>query len=165
MGLKTHVLTVSRTFPVTHKRKGQQTWFVEQINDVLIPIALEPIFGRKLHTIRGNYLLWSKRIKEVQEGKAVLSLRYWSEKPYNSPQVEFCRLDKNNGVGIQKIEFYEDKDGVCTIKYPIIDNLAEPSIKTIAENDGLSCEDFKEWFRGYDLNEPMGIIHFTKFRY
>lgn len=35
----------------------------------------------------------------------------------------------------------------------------------LANNDGLSKEDWQEWFRGYDLSKPMAIIHFTKFRY
>ena len=26
-------------------------------------------------------------------------------------------------------------------------------------------DDFKEWFKGYDLSKPMAIIHFTAFRY
>lgn len=41
--MKTFVLTVSRTFPKTHKRAGQQTWFVEKINE-----AGEVIFEYKL---------------------------------------------------------------------------------------------------------------------
>ena len=35
----------------------------------------------------------------------------------------------------------------------------------LAKNDGLSLEEFKEWFKGYDLSQPMAIIHFTRFRY
>lgn len=35
----------------------------------------------------------------------------------------------------------------------------------LARNDGLTLEDWREWFRGYDLSKPMAVIHFTKFRY
>jgi len=35
----------------------------------------------------------------------------------------------------------------------------------LANNDGLSAEDFEAWFKGYNLSEPMAIIHFTEFRY
>ena len=73
--MKTHVLIISRTFPSYHLRKGKETGFVEKIPD------------EKIHTIRANYPLWEKRIKEVQFGEAVLSLRYWSDKPYKSEQV------------------------------------------------------------------------------
>ncbi len=30
--MKTFILTVSKIFPKTHKRAGEQTWFVEKIN-------------------------------------------------------------------------------------------------------------------------------------
>ena len=55
--MKTFVLTVSRTFPKTHKRAGQQTWFVEKINEAGMPISDELIIGKKIHTIRANYEL------------------------------------------------------------------------------------------------------------
>jgi len=38
-------------------------------------------------------------------------------------------------------------------------------IRTLAKNDGLSLQDFKDWFKGYDFSKPMAIIHFTRFRY
>lgn len=94
-----------------------------------------------------------------------MSVRYWSGKPYNSKQVESFIFENTDSIGIQKIEFHEDKDGVCSIKYPIIDNRAEPTIEKVATNDGLSLMDFKWWFKSYDLSEPMAIIHFTDFRY
>lgn len=151
---KTYVLTVSEYFPKTHKKSGVETGFIGKI-----------YAKTKIHTIRGNYLLWKKRFEEIQKGNAVLSLRKWEGKPYNSKQIEFLILSKASGISVQKIEFEEDKDGVCSLKYPIINNRAEPNIEAIAENDGLSISDFKEWFKGYDLNQPMAIIHFTNFRY
>lgn len=39
----------------------------------------------------------------------------------------------------------------------------EPEL--LAKNDGLSLEDWIEWFKSYDLSEPMAVIHFTSFRY
>ena len=152
--IKTYVLTISISFPKTHNKSGLPTGFIDKI-------------GRKIkkHTIRGNYLLWKKRIDEIQKGNAVLSIRYWTGKPYNSKQKEVYVLDKNSGIGVQKLEFHEDKDGVCALKYPIINNHREPDIKIIAENDGLSYPDFKEWFKGYDLSEPMAIVLFTAERY
>jgi hypothetical protein len=174
--MKTYVLIVSRQFPKTHKRAGEQTFFVEKIYSAfksLVPCehcfrsssckiiggkncmvdAME--FVHKLHTIRANYELWKKREKEINEGKAILSIRYWSEKPYRSKQVEICQLDK---IGVQKLDatmlgwFIDDYDSDCTTA-------------DLAKNDGLSFEDFKEWFKNYDLSEPMAIIHFTDFRY
>jgi hypothetical protein len=152
--MKTYVLTVSRTFPKAHERAGQPTFFVEKINEVIMPISDDPIIGKKLHTIRGNYPLWEKRIKAINEGKAILSIRYWSGKPYNSKQVEFCQL---NEVGLQKLDNPK--------------NFAWASIEgkminwnDIAKNDGLTFYDFCDWFK-VRQDAPMAIIHFTNFRY
>ena len=175
--MKTFVLTVSRTFPKTHKRAGQQTWFVEKINEAGMPISDDPIMGKKIHTIRANYELWEKRIKEVQEGKAILSLRYWSGEPYRTKQIEFAQLDKDSGVGVQELKF-----GYCNSLislsdkfFPIItkpyiielENLKDKylDILQISKNDGLKFGDFMDWFKNYDLSKPMAIIHFTSFRY
>ena len=38
-------------------------------------------------------------------------------------------------------------------------------LENIAYNDGLSFEDWKEWFKKYDISKKLAIIHFTKFRY
>jgi len=118
----------------------------------------------KIHTIRANYELWAKRIEQIQKGEAILSIRYWSGKPYHKDergigQVEICQLDKDSGIGFQKIEFLNANiyDPVSEITYL--------KISELAKNDGLSLEDFKEWFKKYDLSEPMAIIHFTSFRY
>ena len=162
--MKTYVLTVSRTFPKTHQKSGVQTYFPEKIMSGVF--GLSNIMDEnmsKVHTIRSNYQLWEKRIKEVQDGKAVLSLRYWSGKPYNSKQVEFAKLDKNSGVGIQDLIFLNRN-----ILDPIIainSDCLELDITDLCKNDGLIPDDFMDWFKSYDLSKPMAIIHFTDFRY
>lgn len=166
--MKTYVLTVSRQFPTTHKRVGDRTFFPEKIlvgqGGDIEPKLIEE-FGElllKLHTIRANYELWAKRIKEVQEGKAILSIRYWSGKPYNSKQVEICQLNKDSGCGVQKLEFGQIKGSII----PMFEGMSNrTTCIELAKNDGLSLEDFKEWFKSYDLSKPMAIIHFTSFRY
>lgn len=152
--LKTYVITVSRFFPSTHPRKGEPTDFVDAIKD-----------GRKIHTIRGNYELWAKRIAQVQAGEAVLSLRYWEGRPYFSKQVEFLQLGKDDGVGIQQLKFNLDmvtRPRVWSIGWwDAIDN------EKLAQNDGLLYMDYTNWFQtgGYDLSKSMAVIHFTTFRY
>lgn len=162
-------LGVSRTFPITHKRKGEETFFVEKIAACILQqgVAKEMKhveFEPKLHTLRSNYELWAKRIEKVQSGLAVIELFYWEVNPYNSKQIVFATLDKVSGCGVQKLTFSESG-----INYPIIHrNETEtyyPFTETIAKNDGLSLEDFKEWFRKYDISSPLAIIHLTKFRY
>jgi hypothetical protein len=152
--MKTYVLTVSEFFPKTHNKSGLPTGFINAIGN-----------KTKIHTIRGNYPLWKKRIEEIQKGNAVLSIRYWTGKPYNSKQKEVYVLDKDSGIGCVEVRF----DGIMSPwMYSEKITNGEPwdfSTKTLAANDGLSLDDFKEWFKGYDLNEPMAIIHFTDFRY
>lgn len=156
--MKTYVLTISRTFPAYHPRRVEETGFVEKIKA-----------GEKLHTIRGNLALWQNRIAEVQAGTAVLSLRYWEGKPYNSPQVEFARLTAKDGVGVQLVYIDLSIPNIPSFhpKYLTRDIDGFPLVGSIPMNDGLSVEDFAEWFiKGkYDLSQPMAIIHFTPFRY
>lgn len=151
--MKTYVITLSRNFLAKHSKAGEPTNFKEKF-----------LKGEKVHTIRANYSLWEKRIGEVEDGKAVLSIRQWTGKPYRSKQVEIARLTAKDGVGIQKLSFDKDKDGVSSFKFFDIDGRCFDR-KTLANNDGLSLEDWEEWFRGYDLSKPLAIIHFTKFRY
>ena len=164
--MKTYVITLSRCFLAKHSKAGEPTNFRDAFNaGQVFNKGSECLYLRpKLHTIRANYPLWEKRIKEVQEGKAFLSVRQWTSKPYRSKQVEIARLTAKEGVGIQKLSFDKDRDGVSSFKFFDIAGRCFDR-KTLANNDGLSLEDWCDWFRGYDLSKPMAIIHFTKFRY
>lgn len=117
-----------------------------------------------IHTIRTNFALWKKRIDEVAKGEAILSIRQWSGKPYRSKQVLLANLTAENGVGIQKLTFQPDRDGAFNFKYFDIDG-HYADIKDIARHDGLSFEEWREWFKDCDLSQPLAVIHFTKFRY
>ena len=179
---KTYVLILSEVFPRTHSNRIYPTYFKERFllgqgcPDCSVPQDLSgenisncnncgrACFLVKLHTIRANYPLWEKRIKDIQEGHAVLSVRQWSGKPYRSKQVETAQLTAENGVGIQKLSFDKDKDGVLSLKYFNINGKYIDRVK-LANNDGLSLEYWQEWFSCYDLSKPLAIIHFTKFRY
>jgi len=157
--LKTYVITVSRYFPQYHPRKGEETGFVEKIQS-----------GEKIHTIRGSIELWQKRIEQVQKGEAVLSLRYWSGRPYNSPQVEFKVLTAADNIEMQQVYINLDIPSIPAFymsEYKSRDIDGFPLVGRIPENDGLSIVDFAQWFLkgGYDLSKPMVIIHFTNFRY
>lgn len=160
--MKTYVITLSRCFPAKHSKAGEPTQFRDAFYaGQVFNRGSECLYVRpKLHTIRANYPLWEKRIKDIEEGKAFLSVRQWSGKPYWSKQIEIARLTTANGVGIQKLCFLGDNFNGGYIR-----NGAYPSDKILAKNDGLSLADWEEWFRGYDLSKPLAIIHFTKFRY
>lgn len=174
--MKTYVITLSKRFLAGHNRAGQSTMFQDKF---LLGIGcpdcstVQDLSGenispcnscqraclqQKIHTIRANYPLWEKRISEVERGEACLSIRQWTGKPYQSKQVEIARLTKEDGVGIQKAELTNDL-AECIIggqHYSYVD---------IARNDGLHPADWLDWFKGYELTQPMAIIHFTKFRY
>lgn len=147
--MKTYVIILSEKFPTKHPRKGQETAFWRSF-----------LNGKKIHTIRGNFPLWEKRLKEVQEGRAVLSVRQWTGVPYKSPQKELRRLTAEDGVGVQTLSFSNE-----IIGFEIDGRGYRVRLDNLSENDGLSLHDWEDWFKGTDLSKPLAIIHFTKFRY
>lgn len=151
--MKKYIITLSKFFLKQHIRAGEETGFKESF-----------LKGKKVHTIRANYNLWEARIKEVQEGKAVLSIRQWSGLPYRSKQDEITELSKEDGVGIQKLTFNKDSNGEFFLEDFNIDGKYIDFDK-LAANDGLLTEDWYRWFKKYDLSKPMAVIHFTSFRY
>ena len=162
--MKTYILILSRTFPAKHPRKGEQTNFYNQLLNAICSannmiIGFQKV-GMKLHTIRGNYELWSKRFEQIEAGKACLSLRYWMGKPDHSKQTEICKLTKDDGIGLQRLEFYNG----C-LQQPILSSGRTINAELVAKNDGLPFESWKDWFRNSDTSKPLAIIHFTKFRY
>lgn len=183
--VKTYNIMLSRVFPVTHPKAGQDTDFPLKLERAMDCSRCElsgwagdikstdylkcdnPCFDGylKLHTIRANYDLWKKRIDEVMAGEAELCLRQWTGKPYRSKTVVIKRLRWYDGVGIQKLTFpfgtlselyIEDQKRCCVFS---------GIEKTLANNDGLSLDDWQAWFAGYDHSKPLAIIHFTNFRY
>lgn len=144
--MTTYVLMVSVVFPKKHKKAGQSTGF---------PLAIKHY--DKIHTIRANYKLWAKRFEKIRDGKAILSVRVWEGTPYRSEQLEIFKYDATHGIGIEKLE-NPDNFAWATIEGKKID------WGLVAKNDGLSFEDFCEWFKDSG-SEPMAVIHFTDFRY
>lgn len=159
--MKTYVITLSQNFPATHKRAGEKTLFRDAFEaGQVFNRGSECLYVRpKLHTIRANYPLWEKRIKEVQEGRAVLSVRQWTGKPYRSKQVEIAMLTAENGIGIQRLDIFD------FMRPTKVDSSQLVDLTNLANNDGLSFSDWYHWFRLADVIKPMVIIHFTKFRY
>lgn len=168
--MKTYVLTLSQHFPATHPKAGHKTYFkTKLVKAGIIPfdyyaytiVPDGPQF--KFHTIRANYPLWKKRFEQINRGKACLSVRQWTGKPYASKQVEIARLTKEDGIGIQMLTFYNND--IEQFNLPEINDDHTWHLEDIAENDGLDIFSWLAWFENYDLSQPMAIIHFTKFRY
>jgi len=145
------VMTFSRTFPASHPKAGEPTFFVEKILNSVMPknkhdlinlkdlqpevkfivseviLAIEGVF--KHHTIRaGNN--WKVGDK--------FSPRVWSGKPYNSPQITIA-LD----IEIVKVWKFEcDIEGVFYLDGKWIDVTSSE----LPENDGLDTDDLLDWF-------------------
>lgn len=157
--LKCYYIMVSRYFGKAHPNAGQPTYFVEKIHKALGTYSLGESINfevlnncePKIHTIRLNYALWEKRFEEIAAGKAYLSLRYWLDDPYKSPQEEFARLTAADGIGIEAF----------TPQVAATDDWLED----YAKNDGLRLTDFKDWFGAFEPNKKYAILHFTSFRY
>lgn len=151
MDKKKVILTLCKVFPVTHSRAGEKTGFEQKLKN-----------GIKKHTIRYNAKdVWDKRYNDIYKSKKYLSVREWTGRPYNSEQREFARYDK---IGLQKITMtYSSTDEVpqCWVDGKHV------SAYDLAKNDGLSVEDFTEWFFGCNKGNVFDgvIIHFTDFRY
>lgn len=142
--MKTYVLIVSTKFPSTHYKAGQTTDFVRKIADCI-----------KLHTLRQNYGLWAKRAKEINDGKAILSVRIWTGLPRKSPQKEVLTF---TSIGVEKLRM---KDNEVFIN----GKAAGFTTSLLAENDGLSFAEFLDWFKNHDPSQTLAIIHFTTLRY
>lgn len=169
------VITLSRTFPAYHPKAGQPTYFVEQVLDALgiefydldyldLLHELNPnkssivwdffsdlqVFNydftrQKLHTIRAGHR-WK------QGNKA--SLRVWSGKPYNSPQIIIAP-----DVEI-KTAVFEKRLTSHSGMAPFINGwLINPDILCdVAENDGLDKADLLAWFKWSDPKPFDGQI-------
>lgn len=146
--MKTYVLMLSKQFPTFHERAGEPTGFQHTL------------LTTKIHTIRANFELWSKRIQQVSDGLACISIRQWEGLPYRGRTEEILKLYAKDGVGIQRLHFHWG-----TILDPVVDYIKSVDPVNLAHNDGLSTKDWSQWLCHYDLTKPMAIIHFTQFRY
>ena len=170
--METYVITLSSVFPMKHPNAGKPTFFktklevanvipFDESNRQSVPDGQPQM---KLHTIRGNYLLWRKRFDKIERGEACISLRQWTGKPYASKQIEIGRLTKDDGICIQRLNFEPDKDGQFVWWNFNIDGKFL-NVDELAMNDGLTLYCWQKWFEDYDFSKPLAIIHFTKFRY
>lgn len=92
------------------------------------------------------------KLSEVDEKREIITL-------FDNGQ---CFHGYCDGIGIQKMLINE------SVSYPLISpRMSSTPVSWIklAFYDGLSLEDWKDWFRNYKLSKPLAIIHFTNFRY
>lgn len=136
------VITFSRIFPIKHPRKGEPTYFVEKIwrglNDNFFKLdsfydVIEhnsELFESKCHTIRsGNR--W--------KAGDWFSPRVWSGKPYQSKQIQFAP-----DLQVKKVFEFEYYGLTTLVNGNPINSLI---FNELAKNDGLTSEDFINWFK------------------
>ena len=127
------VITLSRNFLKGHPKAGQPTHFVEKVlkalgfihseTDVRVWESVSP----KIHTIRSG-----KRWKTGD----MCSLKAWSDKPYNSPQIAIAP-----DFALPRVADIEiDWSGEIEIDGKFCSHVFE-----LAENDGLTERDWSNW--------------------
>lgn len=154
MRAKTVVLMLSHHYPKTTIHAGKPTNFREQLLD-----------GRKIHTCRGRYDGWAHNIDKVNTHNYVLSVREWDGKSYGKG-VKQREIKQYRKAGYQRITMNYDR-GTDELRC-VIDGKRFDDVEQLARNDGMTLEEFKDWFFGQGLDRTVFsgvIIHFTDFRY
>ena len=150
---QTIVLMLARTFSWRHRKSRQDTCFAESV-----------LNGNKLHTIRSDYDAWKHSIDKVRNGKFFLSLRQWSGPPGRSIMSEIAELKYN--IGYERIEMrYSPDTGALEVS---IEGVEYDDVQTLANNEGMTLDDFTDWFFGQGTERTVFegvIVHFTGFRY
>lgn len=172
----TYQLMIAESFPKWHSRAGEPTYFVDKIQNAEVQIT-NPFWGahllpesevkKKLHTFREDYAKWRKRFDKIERGEACLSVRVWAGVPYRSDQRVICNLGKNDGIGLQLLQFHEPGKTFTWVGEPHVDG-KRVGVAQFANNDGLTVEDWIRWLLEApksDLTQDFALIQLTDFRY
>jgi hypothetical protein len=156
------VLTCSRFFPKGHPKAGQETFFVEQVLNLILPrlVNLNDIKPEVRPYVNDFFIIDGERQKHhtIRAGNRfkpgdMVSLRVWSDKPYRSKQVEFAQVEVKKvwPVEIYATEFiFELKiDGVSQTK---------EGQEWVAINDGLNLIDFYNWFTIHPKKKEQSFV-------
>jgi len=175
---------LSRFFPATHNRKGEQTFFVEKFlnglnyrscySDEYLKklLALNPnkseslitdfwdsldpdITDQKLHTIRLGNGYKDGELRQMVVWADDVNPKSGRSGSYQSQQIKIWEPVK---IFTQSCEISQ------TPELPAIGIENKwADIDLLSKNDGLSKDDFYSWFK--KAEGPAQIIHFTNFRY
>lgn len=161
------VITFSRYFPKGHPKAGQPTNFVEKIWKGLSKRQAKDDFetNNRINEYMGfceenniPVLSWYDAISKHHTIRAGnrwkvgewFSPRVWSDKPYRSKQIEFSPPLQIKKIWDFTIEPHKEHDFAIHINDHYVADwkfkTANIMLKDVAKNDGLSKEDFIEWF-------------------
>ena len=151
------VRTFSRVFPIYHPKAGQPTYFVEKVWQALYNLGLSyggKFLEQELENFSNPSHFITPKWHTIRAGNRWkagdwFSPRVWSGKPYASKQIEFAppiqikqTIDVEIGIDAPHYTYIlvpqETKD--TYIMLPATD---------VARNDGLSFDDFQNWFKPY----------------
>ena len=163
------VITFSRTFPVTHIRKGAPTNFVEKfllqkkvdyshhhyLGELMRLNESQVATGKITQQDLLNFFnslepipCWNKKGHTIRAGNRFVagetfSPRVWSKVPYDSPQITFYDDTK-----VEKaFDFYFcETDNCLRINDVMYEVGYREMIENVSKNDGLIVSDFMAWF-------------------
>lgn len=132
----------SRVFPAHHPRKGEPTYFVEQMLKQLITDG-----KATTEDLKGPFVDCSVLDKVEYKGHTIrkghnfkagdyFKPKVWTEKPYASPKHQFA-----DPVLVEKTF-----DFLISHGHIYIDKIQRAHYKELAKNDGLKPLDFANWF-------------------
>lgn len=169
------IVTFSRYFPGYHLLKGKPTYFVEKILNQLMPgwsnddsycrllielnqkkinagkLTVQQIidFWRTLDTRQHGIKLHTIRAGHSKKQGQFLTPAVWSGRPYHDPQIIFAPDIDVKKTWDFTVKKYVDVWYTDFGNYSIPDNvpLKCSMLQTVARNDGLSIDDFLDWFK------------------
>lgn len=155
------VLTFSRQFPKGHPKAGKKTYFVEAIcnafrnEEYALPLDFLKCSSHDLFPVKEDYFeamsyQSTRKFHTIRAGNRfksgdMASLRVWSDKAYRSKQIEFAQVEVKKTWSFE-LRPVKESDGVFIKGY--LDGMLVHSrgASAIAQNDGLTIEDFESWF-------------------
>lgn len=139
-------IMISRNFLQGHPMAGEETFFVEKIWEALwiigvkAPRLLEGLEIHKNNCIQRCYIPKLHTIRKGHRFKVgdKVILKVWSGKPYRSKKIAI-----SPEIEIKKIYSFE----IIGSDYILNDEILDlASLRVLAQNDGLSSDDFENWF-------------------
>ena len=166
------VITFSRQFPSYHPKKGEPTYFVEQICNSLnrMGYAIEEIDCLCMDNIGLHDSVKTQKHHTIRAGSRwkagdKFSPRVWSGRPYNTPQVTIS--EDVEVIKTWKIEIYYFPDLDVEVPFEVFINdrfyceVGSIAWDEIAKNDGLSGQDLTAWFVKKNFKFIKGVPIFS----
>jgi hypothetical protein len=154
------VLTFSRTFPSYHPKKGQPTYFVEKLIRSFDPqLSFEQIanFGIKIGEIINYDIFKDAEPKHhtIRSGNRfkvgdMFSPRVWSGKPCASKQIIIApdiEVKKVWDIKVSRIDTKIENSHYSSAAYYFTIDKKKVDIEQLAQNDGLSISELRDWFQ------------------